>query len=37
MSQIEYDPWGKSNSSIQVVVEILNLFLLYADLIFYRV
>ena len=37
MSEIEYDPSDKSNSSFQVGTEILNLFLLYADLIFFHV
>ena len=34
MSETEYDPSGKSNSSFQVGAEILNILLLYADLIF---
>ena len=37
MSEIEYDPSGKSNSSLQVGADILNLLLLYADLIFFLV
>ena len=37
MSETEYDPSGKSNSSFQVRTEILNLLLLYADLIFLHV
>ena len=37
MSEIEYDPSGKSNSSFQVGAEILNSFFLYADLIFLHV
>ena len=36
MSEIEYDPSCKSNSSFQVRAEILNLLLLYADLIFFH-
>ena len=32
MSETEYDPSGKSNSSSQVRVEVLNLLLLYTDL-----
>ena len=36
MSEIEYDPLGKSNTSFQVEAEILNL-LLTADLIFLHV
>ena len=31
MTEIEYDPLGKSNSSFQVGAETLNLLLLYAD------
>ena len=34
MSEIEYDPSGKSNLSFQVRVEVLNV-LLYAELIFF--
>ena len=34
MSAIEYDPSGKSNLSLQVGAEILDLLLLYADLMF---
>ena len=34
MSEIEYDPSGKSNSSFQVGAETLNLLLLYKDLTF---
>ena len=37
MSKIEYDPSGKSNSLFQVGAEILNLLLIYADLIFFHV
>ena len=37
MSEIEYDLSGKSNSSFQVGADILNLLLLYADLIFFHV
>ena len=33
MSKIEYDPSGKLNSSFQIGAEILNLLLLYADLL----
>ena len=36
MSEIEYDPSGKSNSSFQVGADILNLLLLYADSIFFH-
>ena len=36
MSEIEYDPSGKSNSSFKVGADTLNLLLLYADLIFFR-
>ena len=36
MSEIEYDPSGKSNSSFQVRAGILN-SLLYADLLFLHV
>ena len=32
MSETEYGPSDKSNSSFQVGAEILNLLLLYADL-----
>ena len=32
MSAIEHDPSGKSNLSFQVGAEILDLLLLYADL-----
>ena len=35
MSEIEYDPSGKSNSSFQA--KFLNLLLLYADLMFFYV
>ena len=35
MSEIEYDPSRKSNSSFQSGAEILNLLLLYADLMFF--
>ena len=34
MSEKEYDPSGKSNSSFEVGTDILNLLLLGADLIF---
>ena len=37
MYEIEYDLSGKSKSSLQVGAEILNLLLLYANLIFTRV
>ena len=37
MSEIKYNSSGKSNSSLQVGAEILNLLLLYADLIFFHV
>ena len=37
MSEIEYDPSGKSNSSFQAGADILNLLLLYADLMFFHV
>ena len=37
MSEIAYDSPGKLNSSFQVGTEILNLLLLYADLIFFHV
>ena len=37
MSEIEYDPSGKSNSLFQVGAEFLNLLLLYADVIFFHV
>ena len=37
MSEIEYDPSGKSNSSFQVGADILNLLLFYADLTFFHV
>ena len=37
MSEVEYDPSGKSNLSFQVGAGILNLLLLYADLMFYHV
>ena len=36
MSETEYDPSDKSNSSFQFGAEILNLSLLYADLIFFH-
>ena len=35
MYQKEYDPSDKSNSSFQGGAEILNLLLLYADLMFF--
>ena len=37
MSEIEYDPSGKSNLSFQVGANILNLLLLYADVMFFHV
>ena len=37
MFETEYDPSGKSSSSFQVGVEILNLLFLYADLMFFYV
>ena len=37
MSETEYDPSGKSNLSFQVGAEILNVLLLYADLMFFHV
>ena len=37
MPAIEYDPSGKSNSSFQAGAEILNLLLLYADVIFFHI
>ena len=37
MSATEYDHSGKSNSSFQVGADILNLKLLYADLMFFHV
>ena len=37
ISEIEYDPSGKSNSSFQFGAEILSLLLLYADLMFFHV
>ena len=37
MSEIDYDPSDKSNSSFQVGVEILNLLFLYSDLMFSRI
>ena len=37
MSETEYDPSGKSNLSFQVGAEILNLLLLYTDLMFFPV
>ena len=37
MPEIEYDPSGKSNSSFQVGADILNLLLLYVDLMFFYV
>ena len=37
MSETEYDPLGKSNLSFQVGAEILNLLLLYANLMFFYV
>ena len=37
MSETEYDPSGKSNSSFQVGADILNLLLLFEDLIFFYI
>ena len=37
MSELGYDTSGKSNSSFQIGAEILNLLLLYADLMFFHV
>ena len=37
MSQIEYDPSGKSNLPFQIGAEILNLLLSYADLMLFYV
>ena len=37
MSETEYDPSCKSNSSFQVGADLLNLFLLYGDLMFFHV
>ena len=37
MSEIEHDPSGKSNLSFQDGADILNLLLLYADLMFLHV
>ena len=37
MSEIEYDPSGKLNSSFQVRAEILNVLLLCADFAFLHV
>ena len=37
MSEIEYDTSGKTNSSFQAGADILNLLLLYADLMFFHV
>ena len=37
MSETEYDPSGKSNSSFQVGADILNLLLLFVDLIFFYI
>ena len=37
ISDTEYDPSDKSNSSFQVGADILNLLLLYADLMFFHV
>ena len=37
MSEIEYNPSGKSNLSFQVEAEILNVLLLYVDLTFFHV
>ena len=35
MAEIEYDPSCKSNLSFQIGADILNLLLLYADVLFY--
>ena len=37
MSEIEYDPSGKSNSSFQAGADISNVLLLYVDLTFFHV
>ena len=37
MSKTEYYPLSKSNSSFQAGAKILNLLLLYADLMFFHV
>ena len=37
MVAIEYDLSGKSNLSFQIQAEILNLLVLYADLMFFHV
>ena len=37
MSEMEYDPSGKSNSSFQFGAKTLNLLLLYAYLMFFYV
>ena len=37
MSEIEYDPSGKSNSLFQAGAEIFNLLLLYVGLMFFHV
>ena len=37
MYTTEYDPSGNSNSSFQVGADVLNLLLLYADLMFFHV
>ena len=37
MSEIEYDRSGKSNSSLQDGVDILNLLLLYTNLMLFHV
>ena len=37
MSEIKYDPSGKPNLSFQFGPEILNLLLLYVDLMFFQV
>ena len=36
MPEIEYGPSGKSKVSFQVGAKILNLFLLYSDLMFFQ-
>ena len=37
MSDTEYDPSGKINSSFQVGADILNSLFLYTDLMFFHV
>ena len=36
MSEIEYDPSSKSNSSFQIAANVLNLLLLHAEFIFFH-